>query len=57
MVSGMLKRLCIPFFLGEIKCYPHRVRETNIVILGPVGFTSQVEEVFIRIYGLKQEGR
>jgi len=40
----MLERHCISFLLGEIKYYPNRVRETNIVIL--VDFTSQVEEVF-----------
>jgi len=49
----MLERLCIPSLLGEIKCYPHTERNkyynsTFIVEtfsgLGPVGYTSQVEE-------------
>jgi len=52
----MLERCCISFLLDEIECYPHRVRRnkyynpTFIVEefsrLGPVGFTSQVEEGF-----------
>jgi len=40
----MLERHCISFLLGEIKCYPHRLREINIAIL--MDFTSQVEELF-----------